>query len=155
VRCSRLRAQQQRCGVSVKLIKRLRPRKTKKSQKPLTGLEPVTLGLKVPRNSQLCYRGDDVWLFTMYIYVKQSHRSLKEALHALCRHLQTRAGYRTCRQPCCICGSCSICSCIDVSSFLEVIRLCPMGLRRHDRSYVLVTALVMLHAAHKKRTYTS
>jgi hypothetical protein len=124
-----------------------RPWAAKKSQKPLTGLEPVTLGLKVPRNSQLCYRGDNVWLFTIYIYVGLTDWSLKEALHALCRHLQTRAGYRKCRQPCCICGFCSICSSIDVSFLLEVIRFCPMGLPRHDRSSVLVTSLVMLNAA--------
>ena len=109
-RCSRLRAQQQqRCGNEGVLTKSIRPRTAKKSQKPLTGLEPVTLGLKVPRNSQLCYRGDNVWLFTMYLYGRLDHRSLKEALHALCRHLQTRAGYRTCRKPCCIRRSHSIC----------------------------------------------
>jgi hypothetical protein len=147
VRCSRLRAQQQRCGESGNLIKSSRPRAAKKSQKPLTGLEPVTLGLKVPRNSQLCYRGDDVWLFAKYIYVRLIPRSLKEALHALCRHLQTRAGPRICRQPSCIRRSCSIRSCFDVPSLLEVISFCPMGLPRHDRSSVLVTSLVTLNAA--------
>jgi hypothetical protein len=35
-------------------------RRQKHSQ-PLTGLEPVTLGLKVPRNSQLCYRGESLY----------------------------------------------------------------------------------------------
>ena len=44
-------------ALTLKKVVKNRECVSKKVTKPLTGLEPVTLGLKVPRNSQLCYRG--------------------------------------------------------------------------------------------------